>query len=160
MRRDGPLRVDAFRAVLFVQSPANIRVYIMIERLQFLPQNLQVLLKGRGFIQRAPECSIVGVTYEHNRRWTIHCCGAIKTHRGVCVKNDRGHTIECCSFVGQLNVSFVILTKHFPGRISPSFPGKQKFVIVPGLCHDLLKIWNKTLSHTIIDLFWCKFFWL
>lgn len=37
MCRDGPFQVDAFRAVLFVQSPANIRVYVVIERLQFLP---------------------------------------------------------------------------------------------------------------------------
>lgn len=67
MCRDGPFQVDVFRAVLFVQSPANIRVYVVIERLQFLPQSLQVLLKGRGFIQGPPECSIVGVTYQHNR---------------------------------------------------------------------------------------------
>lgn len=68
MCRDGPLQVDTFRAVLFVQSPANICVYVVIERLQFLPQSLQVLLKGRGFIQGSPECSIIGVTYEHDRR--------------------------------------------------------------------------------------------
>lgn len=61
----------------------------------------------------------------------------------VLVKDySRVFTVECSSFVGQLNISFVILAKHFPSRISPSFPGKQKFIIVPGLRHDLLEIWN------------------
>lgn len=54
----------------------------------------------------------------------------------------KGHTIEFGSFVGQLNISLVVLTKYFASRISPSFPGKQQFVIIPGLCHDLLEIWN------------------
>lgn len=66
MCRDGPFQVDAFRTVLFVQSPANIRMDVVIEWLQVLPQNLQVLLKGRGFIQGPPECAIVGVTYKHD----------------------------------------------------------------------------------------------
>lgn len=66
MCRDGPFQVDAFRAILFVQSPANIRMYVVIEGLQFLPQSLQVLLKARGFIQGPPECSIVSVTYKHD----------------------------------------------------------------------------------------------
>lgn len=67
MSRDGPSQVDAFGAILFVQSSANIRMNVVIERLQFLPQSLQVLLKGRGFIQGTPERSIVGVTYGYNQ---------------------------------------------------------------------------------------------
>lgn len=67
MSRDWPFQVDAFRAILFVQCPANVCVHVVIEWLQLLPQDLQVLLKGRGFIQGTPECSVVRVTCEHSQ---------------------------------------------------------------------------------------------
>ena len=63
---------------------------------------------------------------------------------------NKGHTIECGSFVGQFDISLVILAKYFPSRISPSLPGEQQLIIVPGLCHDLLEIWNK--AHFFITL--------
>lgn len=64
MSRNGSLQVDVLGAVLFVQSPANIGMHILIEWLQLLPQSLQVFFKGRSFIQGAPESPIVSVTYK------------------------------------------------------------------------------------------------
>lgn len=74
----------------------------------------------------------------------------------------KGPTIECGSFVGQFNISVVILAKYFASRISPSFPGKQQFIVIPGLCHDLLKIWNTTLSFSNLTLpsVYCPFYCL
>lgn len=63
MSRNGPHQVDVFRAILLVQSPANIGVHILIEWLQLLPQSLQVFLKGRGLIEGAPKSPVVRVTY-------------------------------------------------------------------------------------------------
>lgn len=67
MSRDGSLQVDVLGAILFVQGPAHIGVHILIERLQLLPQSLQVLLEGGGFIQGAPGSPVVGVTYKQNQ---------------------------------------------------------------------------------------------
>lgn len=63
MSGNGSLQIDVLSAVLFVESPANVGVHVLIEGFQLLPQSLQVLLKGWGFIQGAPEGPIVGVTY-------------------------------------------------------------------------------------------------
>ena len=67
MSRNGSLQVDVVRTILFVQSPANIGMYVQVERLQLLPQTLQVFLKSRAFIQGAPESPIVSVTYRKYR---------------------------------------------------------------------------------------------
>lgn len=58
---NGPLEVDQFRAVLFVESPANVGVHVEVEWLQLLPQGLQVLLKCGRLVQGAPEGSVVAV---------------------------------------------------------------------------------------------------
>lgn len=65
--RNGPLQVDAFRAVLFVETPANIGVHVLIEWLQLLPQGLQVFFKCRRFVQGAPEGSGVSVACGQHR---------------------------------------------------------------------------------------------
>lgn len=67
MSGNGALQVDVLGAVLFVQSPANIGVHILIEWLQLLPQGLQVFLKGGGLVQGAPESTIVSVTYTQHQ---------------------------------------------------------------------------------------------
>lgn len=58
---NGPFQVDPFPAVLFVESPAHVGVHVEVERLQLLPQGLQVLLKGGRLVERAPEGSVVTV---------------------------------------------------------------------------------------------------
>lgn len=56
----------------------------------------------------------------------------------------RPRTVERGGLVGQVNVSLVVPAEDFAGRVSPSIPGKQEFVVIPGLCHDLLEVWKVT----------------
>lgn len=58
---NGSFQVDPLLAVLIEESPANVGVQVEVERLQLLPQVLQVLLKRGRLIQGAPEGSVVAV---------------------------------------------------------------------------------------------------
>ena len=64
MSGNGALEIDAFVAILLVQRPANVGMYVLIQGFQLLPQRLQVLLKRGCLVQRPPKCPVVRVSYD------------------------------------------------------------------------------------------------
>lgn len=71
MCRNRSLQVDVLSSILFVQSPANIGMYIVIKRLQLFPQSLEVLLKSGSFIERAPESPVISMTCTQHQQLSI-----------------------------------------------------------------------------------------
>lgn len=59
MGRDGPLQVDVLVAIFLVECAAHVGVQVLIERLQLLPQALQVLLECWRLVQGTPEGSVI-----------------------------------------------------------------------------------------------------
>ena len=64
MSGNGALEIDVFVAILLVQGPANVGVYVLIQGFQLFPQSLQVLLKRGSLIQRPPKHPVVSVSYD------------------------------------------------------------------------------------------------
>ena len=64
MSGNGALEIDVFVAILLVQGPANVGVYLLIQGFQLFPQSLQVLLKRGSLIQRPPKHPVVSVSYD------------------------------------------------------------------------------------------------
>lgn len=56
-------------------------------------------------------------------------------------------TIALCSKVGKLHISLVAATELSARGITPTLPGEQQLVIIPGLGHDLSQIWETKHKH-------------
>jgi hypothetical protein len=64
MSRNWALEIDVFVAILLVEGPANVGVYVLIQGFQLFPQSLQVLLKRGSLVQRPPKRPVVRVSYD------------------------------------------------------------------------------------------------